>query len=169
MRTSILRDDALWEIAAHRGESGPLRNASKLMASDPKGVRTRNNAIVLALLTRSNEVAMRELAESLFTETPADAAVASIHALALYLSGRDRDALAVMARFEAESLSEPRSALYYAIFLTVAKQPDQAKEYLDFAGIGVLPVEEKALVTRAKLAAKEGSPPPPAVTPDALK
>ena len=161
--------DSLWEIALQQGDPGQIRKAGKLLAADSKGMRTRNNAIVMALLIRNNETAMRELAEWLFTEDPADAAAASIHALSLHQQGRVEEALAVMAQFDPEQLGESRGAFYYGIFLIVARQDEKAKEYLDIAAAAVMTVEEKALVTRAGMAAKAGPHPAPASTPEAPK
>ena len=155
--------DSLWEIAMQQGDSGQVRKASKLLASDAKGLRTRNNAVVLALLTRNNEGTMWELAESLFTESPTDAGIASIRALSLHQQGRAEDALAMMRAFTPAQLSESRGALYYGILLAAAGQGEQAKDYLDIAATRVLSVEEKALITRAKIVGK--SPPRPAPSP----
>ena len=162
--------ESLWEIAVQQGDYGQLHKVGKLIAAtDSKGVRIRNNAIVLGLLTHVNEIAIREFVESLFTETPGDAAVASIRALSLHQQGRNEEALAMMERFQLEQLNELRAAFYYGIFLTVARQGDQAKEYLEIAATGVLQIEENMLVTRARLAAKASPPPAPAVPLDAPK
>jgi len=158
--------DALWENATQSGDSAQLRKTAKLItAADPRGTRTRNNAMVLAFLTNANEGAFQELADSLFSESPADASIASIHALSLHVQGRTAEALAVMERFAPEQLSEPKAAFYYGLFLAAANQGDKAKEYLDIAGTSsALDIEEKMLVTRARRASKTGPPQAPSET-----
>ena len=160
--------DSLWEVAMQEGDSAQLRKASKLLASEAKGLRARNNAIVMALLIRHNESAMWELAESLFAESPTDAGLASIRALSLHQQGRAEEAKAMMKSFTSAQLGESRNAFYYGIFLTLASLGEQAKDYLDIAATRVLSVEEKALVTRAGIVAKSArqAAPKPATPPE---
>jgi hypothetical protein len=161
--------DFLWGFSVKRGELGQLVKASALMASDSKATRTRNNAIVLALLDRDQEVVMGKLAEILSQNAPSDAALASIHALALHQAGRPREAFAIVERFPPDQFREPGAAFYYGILLTVARQSDQAKEYLDVAATRALLIEENALVTRAGLVAKASPTSVPAIAPRAQK
>lgn len=158
--------DSLWELSMQQGDPAQLRKAGNLLASDSKGMRTRNNSIVMALLTRTNEATVRELAELLFTESPADVGIASIRALSLHQQGRAEEALTTMNPFTPEQLSQPRSAFYHGLFLIVAGRAEKAKDYLDIAATSVLSVEEKALITRAGIVAKSSRPPAP---PDVAK
>lgn len=143
--------DSLWSLVLKRGDATRLAKAGKLMAgtNSPK-LRARNNALVLAVLTRSNEIGIQEFIEALFKEAPADAALASIHALSLHHQGRMIEAMAVMAGCDGEALKDPTAAFYHAIFLTASKRESQAKEYLDRIPKENLSPEELVLLGRAR-------------------
>lgn len=153
--------DSLWDTSLKSGNSSQLMRAAKLMeGSVPKSARTRNSAIAHALLTHSNETAVREFAESLHKEFPDDVTVAAIHALSLQQQRRMKEAFAIMDLFTPEQLKEPRAALYCGIFFTASKNPDEAKEYLELAGTRSLTAEERALLARVKSGAPTAAPVP---------
>ena len=146
--------ESLWKISIRRRSASELFQISRLMpGADPKRERSRNNAVALALLTHCNDTAAREFAGLLYRETPANAALASLHALSLLQQDQRAAALALMAPFKAEGLRELRSAFYCGVFLTVAGQAEQADEYLAIAGRGKLLREEEAAMALAKIGA----------------
>jgi predicted Zn-dependent protease len=143
--------DSLWNLALKRGDAARLYRAGKLLAgTNSLKLRARNNALVLALLTSSNELGIQEFIETLFKEAPGDAVLASIHALSLHQQGRMLEAMAVMAGCDGEALKAPAAAFYYAIFLTASKRESQAREYLDHIPNESLSPEDLALLGRAR-------------------
>ena len=142
---------ALWNLSLKRAGAERLATAGRLMAgSDPLKIRARNNALVLGLLARENEGAIRGYVGNLFNEAPDNASLAAIHALALHQQGRTLQAMAVMAGCDAGALREPAAAFYYAVFLTASGHDSQAQEYLSQAGKDFLSPEEGLLLTRAR-------------------
>ena len=149
--------ESLWKISVKRRTAKELQQISRLMpGSDPKRDRSRNNAIVLALLTHCNDAAVRVFAEALHKETPANFALAAIHATAQCQQGRHQAAKDVLEPFKPEGFKELRSAFYYGIYLTIGENPELADEFFAIAASNRLLREEEAAVTLAKGGTSEG-------------
>ena len=143
--------ESLWKISVKRRPASELLKISRLLpGSDPKRDRSRNNAIVLALLTHSNDAAVREFAEALHQETPANLALAAIHAMSLSQKNRQAAAQEVMEPFKPEAFKELRSAFYYGIYLAVSGKEDLADEFFDIAVSARLVRDEEAAVALAR-------------------
>ena len=146
--------ESLWKISLKRRTATQLSEISRLMpGADPKRERSRNDALVLALLTHCNDGPVRQFAEALYKEAPANGAVASVHAISLWQQDRRDAAMAIVGPFKAEGLREFRSAFYYGVFLTVTGEAERADEYLDIAARGRLLREEEASIALAKIGA----------------
>ena len=147
--------ESLWQTSLQNGNAARLASSSRLMAAvDPLHERRRNAEIVAAMLRRSNESAVWQFAAALRAATPKDATLAAIHALALNQQGRTAEANAVIASLNSDKLNEPRSALYFGIFLTASRRQGDAAEYFEKAGAASLLIEEKALMGKAAAAAQ---------------
>jgi thioredoxin-like negative regulator of GroEL len=157
----------LWERAYKLGETAKLQRLSSSMAmQDPKGVGSRNNYAFLSLLIRTEEGQPHRVAESLHREQPENALIASTYGLSLYQQGKVEAAVAVMSALQPGDLRQPQVALYYAIFLFAAGQPEQAEGYLQLSANWPMLPEEKALLDRARLShSKEEAPRSPAPAP----
>ena len=81
---------------------------------------------------------------------PTEAILTLIQALALHRQGRAGDAGALVAALNPGALKEPRTALYYGVFLTVSGRRSEAEEILRLAGTASLLMEEKTLMGRAR-------------------
>jgi hypothetical protein len=150
--------ELLWETSLARGTASQLAKASRLLeAADPLHARTRDRAIVAAMLARTNDRAMWDFAGELNAAAPGDVVLAAIHALALQQQGRAAEAKALIGTLAPKAMKEPRSALYYSVFLIVSQRPDEAAKCMRLPGIRSLPLEETALVSKAKIAAQDGS------------
>ncbi|HYR59442.1 MAG TPA: hypothetical protein VEO95_12465, partial [Chthoniobacteraceae bacterium] len=114
----------------------------------------RNNSITLALLTGQESDAPDRQAEALYKANLDQPGAVVTYALSLYLQDRADEALKLFAGFTPEQLREPRTALYYGIFLAAAGDPVKAADYLRIGlGAPIFP-EERALVEKV---ATEGS------------
>lgn len=153
--------DSLWASALQRDDSAQLLAISRILAkANSKDIGLRNNYIFLSLLTRTEEGNPQQAAEDLHKENPGNAIIASTYALALYQKGMPEKAVAVMSALKPADLQDPQVAIYYGIFLTAAGQAAKAEEYLRLAAHWPMMAEEKALLTRVKIAgAKETAAP----------
>ncbi len=143
--------DSLWKDAFQRGDTAQLQRLSAALAkSDPKGIAARNNYAFLSLLTRNADDNPQRIAETLHREHPENALITSTYALSLFQQGRTADAVALTSALKPDALREPQVALYHAIFLLSAGQPEKADDYLKLSAKWPMLPEEKTLLERAK-------------------
>jgi Flp pilus assembly protein TadD/DNA-directed RNA polymerase subunit RPC12/RpoP len=150
--------ESLWQSSLQHGSAARLAQSSQLLAqSDSRHARIRDSAIVAAMLAHSNEGAIFEFARVLHAAAPKDGVSTVIHALALLRQGRAAEAQALIRTVNPDALKEPRNAIYYAVFLTVAQRAPEAAEYFESAASGTLLLEEKALAGKARAAVQARS------------
>lgn len=145
--------DALWDSVRAKGSSADRYKVSKLVTkADPKNLAARRNSIVLALLTRQEVDAPQRQAEEFhkINISSPDAIVA--YGLALYLQNRGAESIKLMAPLSPEQLRDPRTALYYGIFLTSSETPAMALGYLRTGATGPMFPEERALLEKVAAA-----------------
>jgi len=164
------KEDLLWHIyQRHPGERWTLRELGRLYQAqgntrglnrlfgvlaelNPRDLGARNNFAATSLLLNLKVAKAHELARELYTERPDDAIIASTYAFALHLSGQTEEGLAVLQKFNPESLEDPAVALYYGVLLSASGQPAPAKQYLGLAQPAKLLAEERQLLEAARKA-----------------
>ena len=143
--------ETLWQRSLQTGSAARLSSASTLLARlDPRHERTRASDIAAAILRRSNESAVWEFSRELHTAAPSDPILTLIHAIALHRQGRQPQADALVRPLPRVVLKEPRTALYYSVYLTLSRRTEEAAEFLGIAGATSLLMEEKTLLGRAR-------------------
>jgi predicted Zn-dependent protease len=150
--------ETLSGAAEKKGDSGKLYQVSKLQATaDPKNLQARTRFIYLSLLTGHDTDFPDRLAQAIHSEYPADPDATTSYAFSLYRHGKVQDALNAMARLKPDQLKQPRTALYYGIFLTAAGQDAKATDYLQAGAEAVRLPEEKTLLAAAKSGPRLGA------------
>ncbi len=159
----------LWARSLKRGDTDKLRQIARLtLSANPKSVAARNNYIFLSLLKRTEDGSPHQAAEALYKENPVNSSAISTYALSLFQLGRPRAATEIMETLTSAQLREPSLAIYYGIFLSAAKRPEKAGEYLQLGEHWPLLPEEEALLDR--VLQKPPAPVPATPTPSpALK
>ncbi len=148
--------DKLWKESVGRSDASQLQKVAAMLAqADSKSVAFRNNSAFFSLLIRSSEGDPHREAARLFEENPHDADVAVTRGLSLYQQGKVADALEITSGLPPEDLKKPLVALYHAIFLTAAGEAAKAAEFLPVAQEREMFTEERSLLERAKLAARQ--------------
>ena len=141
----------LWQKSQASGDTKHLHKLSRAaVRADPHGIASRNNFAFLSLLTRSDDGNPHGLAEALHRENPGNATVTSTYALSRYQLGKVNEAVALMGALGAKDLEEPQIALYHAIFLFAANQPEKAEQYLRAAEKWTMLPEERILLERVR-------------------
>lgn len=145
--------DTLWETVRTHGTSDDRYKASKLVTkANPKNLTARRNSIILALLTGQAADAPQRQAEEFHKINISEPDAIVPQGLSLYLQNRGDEAIKLMAALSPEQLREPRTALYYGIFLASSETPAMALGYLRAgAGSQMFP-EERALLERVATA-----------------
>ena len=148
--------DTLWTQSLNRSDTAQLQKLAGILAqADPRSVAFRNNHAFFSLLVRSEDGNPHREAERLYRENPGNASIAVTWGLSLHQRGMTVEAAAVTTALPAADLRQPQVALYHAIFLTAVGENARAAEFLTLAHDWKMHPEEKALLDRAKLAAKK--------------
>ena len=126
----------------------------------------------LGLALGENTDRSHQLAKEAYDHSPNDINCAVTYAFSLNRLGRNSEALAIIQNLPPDLLHDPHAAIYVALILIEASEPETAKDYLDAAGNGKIYPEEKKVLEEAKtkLAAASAIPsvresPPPSATP----
>lgn len=148
--------DTLWAVAARSRNTEQMRAISKLrMKADPRSIEARNNYACLALLTRSTEGGVHEIAEALYKEAPNEPDVVATYALSLYQRENLAEAINAMQTLKPEQLRYHGAARYHGIFLMAAGRGAEAEEYIALGEEGLVFPEEKALLEQARVSGAE--------------
>ncbi len=126
-----------------------LRVAQRSVEIDPGNKPAQNNVALLSLLLGRDVDHSRDVARALSEAAPADAGFASTYALALHLTGRGPEGLALLQRLPEKVLTEPSVAAYYGVLLSANGAPELARRFFALAKDAPLLPEERALVVSA--------------------
>ncbi|MEI8288913.1 MAG: hypothetical protein WCH99_05525 [Verrucomicrobiota bacterium] len=125
--------------------TGLRRVFMQLTTTYPDSFEIKNDLAYINLLLHTNLAEAGTIAAKLQAQRPEDPAIASTHAFALHLKGRDAEGLAVMQKLPAAALEQPAIALHYGILLAATGDKVAARRYLNLAQreTGMLPEEKK--------------------------
>lgn len=125
---------------------------STLLSFDSADVAEKNNVAALSLLLNIQTNRAHQMAREVYQKNPSNDVFASTYAYSLQLQGRTAEALKIAGSISEKHLESPSLAVYYALLLVAAEQPDKAKKYLSIAETGKLLPEERAMLVAAKAA-----------------
>ncbi len=138
--------ETLWTAALESSDPSKLYRASKVIAAaNPKDFAARNNFATLALLTGNDAESPHQLAEALHQEYPDNAQAAATYGLALFRLGRAEQALKLFRALPPDQLRQPRIALYHALLLAAAGQPEVGKTSLELGSAENLLPDERVI------------------------
>jgi predicted Zn-dependent protease len=157
--------DALFEIYRANNDLPNLYLTSmRLHETSPNEPIIAAEYARLALLLERNIPEGERVAKEAFDQAPEEPACAIAQALSLYSQGRTGEGVEVLKKLPAEKLHEPHHAVYAAVLLLDANQPEAAREFIDAANAGPLFSEEKKMLEDAvEKAAAAASPAPTAL------
>jgi predicted Zn-dependent protease len=127
---------------------GLLRVAKRTLELNPSDLVAANNYANLGLLITGDNAA-RRLATKLHQENPANAAVSSTYAFALFTEGKTGEALREMETLKEGQLRHPVIAAYYFVMLVENGKMERAHSFLSAANKAQLLPEELELFTAA--------------------
>jgi hypothetical protein len=139
---------ALEEQCYRTGDTAGLRRIYRqLTTAFPNSVEFNNNLAYTSLLLRTNLAEAETLAARLYAQMPDNPTVASTHAFALHLQGRDAEGLAVMQKLNRTTLEQPALALHFGVLLAATGDSAGAQRCFALArgGPGLLPEENRLL------------------------
>jgi len=129
------------------GNTRALNRISELVASgDPQDIVARNNFAGTSLLLKINLEQAHRLAKENLAGRPEDPILVATYAYSLHLQGRTREGLAALENLEADSLTDPSTALYYGFLLNATHQFDRATSVLAVVKRTALLPEERQLL-----------------------
>ncbi|MFL6519337.1 MAG: hypothetical protein ACJ8NS_03885 [Chthoniobacterales bacterium] len=133
---------------AKQNSHGLLRVAKRALELNPADLVAANNYANLGLLITGDNSA-RRLATKLHQENPANAAVSSTYAFALFTEGKTSEALREMETLKEGQLRHPVIAAYYFVMLVENGKMERAHSFLSAANKAQLLPEELELLTAA--------------------
>jgi len=133
---------------AKQNSHGLLRVAKRALELNPSDLVAANNYANLGLLITGDNTA-RRLATKLHRENPANAAVSSTYAFALFTEGKTSEALQEMETLKEGQLRHPVIAAYYFVMLVENGKMERAHSFLSAANKAQLLPEELELFTTA--------------------
>jgi Flp pilus assembly protein TadD len=139
--------DAL--TAWHRTPS-LMQLLSILYKRDPDNLAVKNNLALTAMLLGEQDVNPYNLVQEVYEKDSTNASYASTYAYALYLQGKNAEALKVLQQLSPKDLSDPSIAGYYGLVLKANGNKAEAKDYLNQAFKGDLLPEEQTLFNQAR-------------------
>ena len=145
-RASLL----LKELYVAEGRTVDLNALCAKLFAVSTNVEQKNDLAFTSLLLRTNvQKALGWSAEN-YQISPNDPRIATTYALALQLTGRTKEGLAILEKLDSSVLQQPDTALYYGILLAANGDTNRAKIYLQLARTKTefLP-EEKQLLSAA--------------------
>jgi hypothetical protein len=116
----------------------------------------------LGLDLKQNTEQSYQLAKEAYDRAPNEVNCAVTYAFSLSRLGRNSEGLAIVQKLPPDQLHDQHAAVYVALLLVKANQPDGAQEYIAAAENGkIYPEEEKLLdEAKTKLAATSATPSP---------
>ena len=133
---------------AKQDSHGLLRVAKRALELNPADLVAANNCASLGLLLNGDS-ASRRLATKLHSENPANAALRSTYAFALFTEGKTSEALREMETLKEAQLRHPSIAAYYFVMLVENGKMERAHSFLSSANKAQLLPEEQQLLTAA--------------------
>jgi len=124
---------------------------AKQYPRSPQNMALKNNLAATALLLKTNLTQACQWAAEVYAQAPGDPDVVSTYAYALYLQGRNQEAVAAFQKLNPSQLKSNSVALYYGVLLSAAGKASEAAPYLQIArGQNHLLPEEKHLLAEFK-------------------
>ena len=133
---------------AKQNSHGLLRVAKRALELNPADLVAANNCASLGLLLNGDS-ASRRLAMKLHSENPANPALKSTYAFALFTEGKSSDALREMETLKEAQLRHPTIAAYYFVMLVENGKMERAHSFLSAANKAQLLPEEQQLLIAA--------------------
>jgi len=129
------------------GNTRPLMELYSMEANrNPSDLDSKNNVALAALLLHAQEMNPYDIARQVYEADPTNSSYASTYAFALYLQGKNSQALKIMQQIPAHELWVNNSvAGYYGLILNASGDHARAMTYLKHALQGQLLPEERAL------------------------
>ena len=116
----------------------------------PSDLSAKNNLAMTVLLLDAQEFKPYDLAREVYQKSPTNASYVSTYAFALYLQGKNAEALKVIKTLKPQELQDPSIAGYYGLILKATGDRARARAYLDWTVKARLLPEEKKLFDNAK-------------------
>jgi Flp pilus assembly protein TadD len=116
----------------------------------PSDLSAKNNLAMTGLLLDAQEFKPYDLAREVYQKSPTNASYVSTYAFALYLQGKNAEALKVIKTLKPQELQDPSIAGYYGLILKATGDRARARAYLDWTVKARLLPEEKKLFDNAK-------------------
>lgn len=132
------------------GSTRPLMQLFSIQVNrDPSDLDAKNNLALTAMLLRAQEMNPYALAQQVYQAAPTNSFYACTYAFALYLQGKNAEALKIMQGFKPKELNDNSTAGYYALILKANGENAKADVYFRRAVRGQLLPEERAMFQRA--------------------
>jgi predicted Zn-dependent protease len=132
------------------GNTRPLLELYSMEANrTPSDLDARNDLALIAMLLHAQEMSPYDVARQVYQAAPTNSTYASTYAFALYLQGKNPQALKIMQQLSARDLKNRSIAGYYGLILKAAGDNARAMSYLTYAIQGELLPEERTLFQRA--------------------
>jgi thioredoxin-like negative regulator of GroEL len=161
--------DALYRIYRANNEMKKLYDVlQRLHESSPNEPAITANLARLGLNLDQNTLQAQKLAEEAYDRAPDDVNCAVTYAFSLYGLDRTAEGLEIIKKLPPDQLYDPHAAVYVALLLLDENQAEAARGYIDAAEEGPLYLEEKKLLSEAKLKLPPASSSPsllPSATP----
>jgi len=149
----------LWpRLLAKRSTTALWNVSNQLLQFEPQDVKNTANFIRFSLLLENDVVRATQLAQTLYGQQPANAAIGASYAYALCMGKRTAEALKIVNALDPVAAQEPWIALDYAMVLTAAGEASRARKFLDAATAGdTLLSEEATMAIRTRVALEKAA------------
>jgi lipopolysaccharide biosynthesis regulator YciM len=155
--------EALRRLYRANNETGKLYEVlQRLHESSPNEAPITADLARLGLDLEQNAERSHQLAKEAYDRAPNEVNCAVTYAFSLSRLGRNPEGLAIIQNLPPDQLHDQHAAVYVALLLAEASQPDGAQEYIEAAENGKIYPEEKTLLDEAKtkLAIASATPSP---------
>ena len=129
-----------------RNTRGLNKVYAAMMRAEPDNLQVRNNFATTSFLLKQGLPLAHEVAKGIYQQQPGNAVFCSTYAYSLHLQGRNKEAIELVSKLEAEELENPSFAVYFAAISLESGQTNQAHRYLELTQKTELLPEEKTLV-----------------------
>ena len=124
---------------------------NRMLEIEPGNNWNLKNNIAYSLMVMNLDLGRaRALALAAHEAEPGNTEFSATFAMALYLTGKNDQALKLLQQFNEKDLQVPATALCYGMVLAANGKDAEAKKYLDLAEAGPLLPQEKSLAVRTR-------------------
>jgi len=138
-------------ILYENGSTRPLMQLFSVQSSrNPDDLTVKNNLALTAMLLKAQELNPYDISLQVYQKDPTNSYYACTYAFALYLQGKNSQALQIMQHIDPQALKDNSTDGYYGLILKAAGDKAQANTYLQRSLQGQLLPEERALFQQAE-------------------